>query len=501
MLVFLIFLVTSSQNLFFKSKSIYTYLPQDAQTVACLNLEALWEKGKFESFQNEVYYRDLIQKIGKQFPDLIDVLEDPFNSGLNLNNHIYYFAEQIDESMVNGLVFETYHLKKLNHFISSINKNDILQSESGKILLINDRQAILWNQDVCILVDKNKGVFSAEDLEKYLATDLSFNRDQFSHESLFKQNQKDLVIVNSLKAIESSETVLKILDLFEREFQFDKNHIVSTLSFDRGVINGHSKFIFDQNFSRFFEATLDQKVRRSNIPTEALPDLDFEASGTLSIKNIKSWLDIDLLSKKVFQDYDLTTGQLIEVLAGQFLYGQYISTRHSKQDFIQLEIGDTIMLETVLDILEEKDLVSRKAANYYEMNSFKLNRWLDRQYPKSNLFIKGHLYIENGFLIYAENEVFLSEIIKNKSNRKAEFNEENASVNIKFSDKFLNSSTLLSKVNSEESELEISKEGINFSIKMKNENENSLKALLDLFNKNYLRNKIEYRQAAEDHSI
>ena len=69
------------------------YVPADANTVTTVNVQSIMDKMDFDAVKDMEFYQDAKKEMEQKNPELVYLMEDPKNSGIDLSKNMYMFTD------------------------------------------------------------------------------------------------------------------------------------------------------------------------------------------------------------------------------------------------------------------------------------------------------------------------------------------------------------------------------------------------------------------------
>ncbi len=163
-----------------KSSSTFTVIPKDTKAILVMDLSSLLKKSDFINMKDYSFYNFMIEEVENEDKDLAvlieDFFKDPTQSGINVfdDSFVYYVDEGEDEKFV----VWTLPLKKSGKFEEWLKKiiettdEDFDVEDKGKYKLFNieDEVIITWNKSSVLFVIPIEQEDNLEDISEYLMT-------------------------------------------------------------------------------------------------------------------------------------------------------------------------------------------------------------------------------------------------------------------------------------------------------------------------------------------
>ncbi len=478
-----------------------TSIPSSVSMVTAVDVPSIMKKMDFEAVQKMSFYQKAIEEATHENPLFGKVLEDPTASGIDLSKNIYT-AYDMDAKKLgnyfNYAIANVADVSKLENMIAEADFGDVATKEGYKVVKPNRKQIIAWS-DQMVVAGMALGYMDTEAaIERIFTTDeensIASNKDL--RKCLKKQHDvsswmsSNGIAENPDAKMGSGFAGIKADDLKD-------NFIHGHLDFNDGAINSVSSFFLKKGLTKDFDLFFKDEVNTNfskYVPTE---NIGFGFTAALDIKGIKQVLKEQGMAGQyvdfALQDYGLSMDDIAATFDGDLFFGAYPGA--SKDDghgiFATKLSSDEVIFE-VLKAGVELGAIEKIADSRYRLKG--------RSSAEMNPFGKngeGYLMVNDGFLYASSSEAVLDQIAaggfaKNDFSKKIT----NLSQDNIFA--LLTDFAALKKVVEDadfsllnDLEFTTARKGGTFNLSFKDENENSLKQLMEAIERNYEKNSKE----------
>ncbi len=479
------------------------YIPTTSTSVTGIDLQRLMGKADFESVKEMEFYQRMISESNKNSTVIATVLKDPAKSGVDLNDRVYLTTD-IDKENPDQITFHVLiplsNVQDFEKLVKDANV-DFVTQEDLKIFEPENGVAFVWNNELLtISINKNgdtnvlpkaKQLFELDENEA-IALKGGFNKAMNADHDLVTWFSS-----NTLADNPTANMALRFIDIDPEALK--ENHVHAYSDFEDGRIIGHSDFYIKNDLGkgligRFFkdEANTDfSKV----LPSE---NLVFAMTGAVDFRGIDKFLSEQPLTKDK-ADFVLNNigglerKKILETLNGDVMIAAYGENEIKEDNFIiALSIKNPDKASAMLENAVAEKKLKEIEKGYYKLVSiggedFKItvNKGLAKILHK------------NDMLIYSPNEKLLEKIKNDELGNDAmaaealkKFNDQTIAGWFDF-DAVQKKTTGLQSDFIKDVQFNINSRGADFILETTDQNENSLKAIFEMINENYLKENTE----------
>lgn len=349
-------------------------VPESATAVVSFDLESLLKKANMEEVKQMEFYKDAVADAAREGGEVAaKVLENPENSGIDLSEKMYFFADIKDkkEGLV-GFVFQIADAKKLENLVLE-GEGEIEKIKGLNYFKGADGFTVAWKEQV--------GFMGTALNEKALQTAVL---NVFNKKSSIGNNSKAAEALSKSGDITyyfSTEILTKIFEneltmseLFVGPNYFKDNHLWGSTSFEKGKIestssaslskelNADLKMIFadgsETDFSRF-------------IPKEKLM---MSMTGKLNMRGINQLLkdkSLNGLLNRNLNKFGLSADDIAEAIDGDMVLAvNKLDDKREPSVLFGIKIGDREKLVEILGKGETLGILVKKDENTYRFGGY-----------------------------------------------------------------------------------------------------------------------------------
>jgi len=360
------------------------YIPTDAATVNTVNVQSILDKMDFEEVKQMDFFKDMLGNSETERPELVYLMENPQESGVNLSQNIYMFSE-VDEEDINnsivGTVMQLKDAKKFEEMLKNADKEGNLSMEKkGKYNLarMGDQGAIVWNDNIAIAGGGMKGDELTDKLIDMLtkkpSKSIKKNKDfkkkfKGNHDFFSYQSSKFL----SGMADDNIGMLLSSFNLTKEDLA--DNYTVSYGDFKDGKLEASQEYILNPKVKEMLKAIIKEDVSTdfSNfIPAENLAGV---FTGGLNMRGINQLLEeqgmLGAGADMMLKSADLSRQDIIKALDGDLFVATYVSEKEDEPAIIGgLKIGDKAKMDKILKVGVKSGMLKKTGKNVYELSQF-----------------------------------------------------------------------------------------------------------------------------------
>ncbi len=313
-------------------------VPEDAAFVLHINGASMSEKLPWEEIKQSELFKTALEETEDSLA--IKIMNNPEESGININGDSYLFAKTQGRGGYIALVTNLKDVTKLESFVGQINTDKKIETKNGISFIANNDNVITWNKERLILIGNasdlngnmgkggnydSRSSFSADSLIHFakeiyeLKKSKSIGNDsKFS--SLIKEKGDLHVWINAGSLF--SKSVPAILAITKINLLFKGNISTATVNFDAGKITYKAKNYFSKELSdlykkhslKNFDEVILQKIPAGNV--DALLAFNYPPEG---LKDFFSLLGVDGLLNLALSQAGFSVDDFVKANKGELL--------------------------------------------------------------------------------------------------------------------------------------------------------------------------------------
>ncbi len=483
---------------------VANYIPSNSNAVTGINTARLMEKADFEAIKKMDFYNRLVSEANKENSLIADVLMNPSNSGIDLSQKIYIANQVKNIDSIDAALQVFVPLSSVANLEKIMKEAGVaIESENGlKYYSPQPNFAMVWNDEVLTFTlnsknDENilnKGFSIFENREE---------KTQISEQKGFSQamdSEHDIVSWFSSTAIANDPAVRMASNFMDIDPEIlQDNYIHSYADFENGKIVGHADFKVKRAFGRGLIGRLIQDESKTDF-SQVLPTdgLSFAVSTSFNFNGIDRFLSERPLTKDkadfVLNNLSgLKRKELLETFSGDMMLASYSTELVNKEDIL---VALAFKNEKKAKEFFEEALANKKLKeiekDYYKLISIggddfsiTVNKGLAK------------LLYKDGLLLYSPNEDLLMQV----KNGELGVNKEAQQIMKSFKGNSINGWVNFNKLSGSFSgasnefikdvKFNANGNGADFIIETMDKNSNSLKAIFEQINNDYITKNTE----------
>lgn len=358
------------------SGSAAELIPESATAVVSFDLKSLMEKANMDKVKQMDFYKDAVADAAREGGEVAaKVLENPENSGINLSEKAYFFADlQGKEEGILGLVFKVSDAQKMEDLILE-GEGEIEEIKGISYLTGADQFTIAWKGDrgfMGTLLNRNQGDLKTAVLAIF---DNKSNISSNSEATKALGESGDInyyFTTDALTKVFNSE--LAMAEVFVGANYLNDNHLWGSTSFENGEIkslsyanlskdlNSDLKLIFadgsETDFSRYIpkENLIMSMTGKLNVPGINQLLKDKNLNGLLNVQLNSVGLSADDIAKAIDGDMVLAVNKLDDNKEPSVLFA--------------IKIGDRKKLNEILGKGEALGVLEKQGDDIYNFGGF-----------------------------------------------------------------------------------------------------------------------------------
>ena len=487
-----------------ETRAALELIPASAYSVTEIRVPQLMEKADFENFQKTDIYQEMIDDAAKDSEYFAALLRDPAKSGIDLTQSMYAFTSMPDGKLTKTFTAALIPLTDSKSFaeaMANANKDATPKSINGIAYYDNNSGITAWNESFALVGmgtnNRNMMTMAESVLNKTNENNLSGNK------SLMKTLSKNHDInswTSSNPYAENSDAQMGAAMMGFDPDALKDNYIYSYVDFENGKITGTSEFDLQRKLTKDFDLFFKDEVKTDfdkYIPKE---DLTFAFTAALDIKGINQVLSERPTTKQMvdysMKAYGLTMRDIANIFPGDLAVAFYNMGDADTDTYgiFMMEIGDREGLQKILDMGLEYDMLRKVSADEYVLADDMGKSFMDGM-GRTTQYDKPQLRVKKNMLMISANTSILDGFTKGRLGFGNGLDGASKSllknhifgglVNIdELKLKDLDIDIPFGQVN-----MTASRKKTDFNLNFKNENENSLKQILNFANEVYVNEK------------
>lgn len=359
------------------------YIPAEANTVSTMNMQKILDKMDYESVKDMEFFQEMKEGLKEDRPEMVYLLEDPTESGVDLSQNIYMFSDETEDNetfMATVMPLKSsQQFKQMLQVAGDNGEVSIDDKGSYSVATTNSDAVVVWDAKTAIVGNSssNKETLTNKLVElltnkpkQNIAANDKF-KDAFNTDHDFF-SFSDFEMANMF-IDDEAEAVLEGLDLTKEDVQ--DNHMVYYGDFNDGKAEMTQELVLNPKIEELMGAVMKKQVKTDFsdfIPSEDLIGvssmaLNLEGINTLVNEQIGGAQMVDISLKTMA---GLTRDELMKTFDGDAFIAGYAtaSTSGDTPDLLfGLKLNDKEAFGKILSDLEEKGVLKAKSSNLYTL--------------------------------------------------------------------------------------------------------------------------------------
>jgi len=469
-----------------------TYIPEDAAMVTAIRLQQLMDKADFESLKETKGFQSMLEDAAEENAMLAKVLADPAASGIDLNKNMYVSVELSDnEPLMTVASFSIADSEALEQMMKGLEVEATPVSNDFKYSDTPGRASIAWNKEVLLLGMADKSLSAKDRLLRYLETPA--NASIAENNNLREQLQGDYDVLNWL----SSDFILRSRDwqASGNLLNYDKEalsgqYVAHTLTFEQGIIENQVTLDLSGRVKNDLGMFFRDEVTTDFISAAPAGSPVFLLTAAFDINGVNQLL-VEKYSKgfaeETLRQFGLSANELLKAFSGDIMVAGYQVPEEATLFVATVE--DEAPLRTLLEKASEDAKLEKVSDNRY-----RFLRWErkaeegDSTYVNASVEMEGEVLLHEGLFFISNQPILLDRVIAGETGLSGELAQQSAQamgehIFTAFGNPSLMGAFDFEAEQIQEIEASANREGIQLRLEMDNQEENSLRYLIELMSK------------------
>jgi len=469
-----------------------TYIPEDAAMVTAIRLQQLMDKADFESLKETKGFQSMLEDAAEENAMLAKVLADPAASGIDLNKNMYVSVELSDnEPLMTVASFSIADSEALEQMMKGLEVEATPVSNDFKYSDTPGRASIAWNKEVLLLGMADKSLSAKDRLLRYLETPA--NASIAENNNLREQLQGDYDVLNWL----SSDFILRSRDwqASGNLLNYDKEalsgqYVAHTLTFEQGIIENQVTLDLSGRVKNDLGMFFRDEVTTDFISAAPAGSPVFLLTAAFDINGVNQLL-VEKYSKgfaeETLRQFGLSANELLKAFSGDIMVAGYQVPEEATLFVATVE--DEAPLRTLLEKASEDAKLEKVSDNRY-----RFLRWErkaeegDSTYVNASVEMEGEVLLHEGLFFISNQPILLDRVIAGETGLSGELAKQSAQamgehIFTAFGNPSLMGAFDFEAEQIQEIEASANREGIQLRLEMDNQEENSLRYLIELMSK------------------
>lgn len=490
-------------------------IPTNATVVTAFDLPTLMEKANFEAVKQMEFYQFFAEKAAEESDILATVFANPENSGIDLTKKAYLSIElnpDNPEEIYTGIIFNLASPEDFAGFANSFREARVGTRNGYQIADLNESTSLAWNDRVGVIA-LGEGIYETEEVMNAFFTPNTEN-SLSNNENLtaLLAEEHDVTSWLTSNALAKNKSAKLVLSLAKIDPEaLNDNFVHGHLDFDQGKVAAKLNYFFQEKLIEDINLLFKENVKTDFLPYISGENLNIYLSAALDFGGLHTALNkrpqVKMFADFALKSYGLSIQKLKDALDGDFVFATYTGNVNNRQEgLFALKLNDPEKFEAFLKLAEEKELVTQTGNGRYllaptlpKMLAGILPLEIGSPYDNQLMihdgiaFISGNMdrldAIDHGTIVATE---------KAPTNIVKMVNENPLALFVDFNS--LKRIGLPGTGDLDLLELSGNKKGADFQLGVKNESVNSLQAIFEILNKEFLKDKAQKQEVSQEKS-
>ena len=342
-------------------------IPSNATVVTAFDLPTLMEKANFEAVKQMDFYQFFAEKAEEESDILATVFANPENSGIDLTKNAYVSIElnpDNPEEIYTGIIFNLTSPEDFAGFANSFRDARVGKRSGYQIADLNESTSLAWNERVGVIA-LGEGIYETEEvMNAFFAP--SSEKSMSNNENLNallaeKHDVTSWLTSNALAQNKSAKLVLSLAKIDPDAL--NDNFVHGHVDFDQGKVDAKLDYFFQEKLIEDINLLFKENVKTDFSPYVSGENLNIYLSAALNFEGLNTALSkrpqIKMFADFALKSYGLSIQKLEDALDGDFVFATYTGNVNNRQEgLFALKLKDPAQFEAFLKLAEEKELVT-----------------------------------------------------------------------------------------------------------------------------------------------
>ncbi|MEM6317006.1 MAG: DUF4836 family protein [Bacteroidota bacterium] len=360
-----------------KADNALAAVPINTTVVTAFDVPTLMEKANFEAIQSMDFYRFFKEKAQTESDLLAAVMTNPENSGVDLTQNAYLSVElnpDNPEEIYMGVIFNLASAEDFSNFAHSLPDARISTENGYQVADLTESLQVAWNDKVAV-VAMGEGIYETEGVvDAFFAPNEANNLAQNKNLQKVLAQSHDVTAWLTSNALAQSSNAKLLLSLAKIPPEaLNDNFIHGSVDFEQGKVQAQLDFLFQEAlvedlrllFKGQSETDFSPYIDQQNLNIYLSAALDFDGLRQALVKRsqIKMFADFALKS------YGLSIQKLKDALDGDVVFTTYTGNINNRQEaLVGFKLNQKTAFLSLLEMAEEKEYVTKTGKGRYLIN-------------------------------------------------------------------------------------------------------------------------------------
>lgn len=483
-------------------------IPHDAVSVTAINVPNLMQKADFEAVKNMDFYKETISEAEKKNPAMAEILRDPKKSGIDLTKNMYIIqdydiAQRGDMSGGGSVLMSIADVKAFETMLQNAKAGDVQTKEGVKYIRFdkekeemieggykvnyNANGLVAWNDKMVLL-----GSQSGNNFLQYFKIKPEESVAQNDQMKTLMGSSHDIYIYISFDKYAdnmSAKSAAGAMNLDPKALK--GNYLTGYSDFEKGQVVSKSDFKINKEITQQWGILFKNNVKTDFSKYMNGQNLGFAMTMGLDMKGLKEIINANpqfrMMTKMGEGSYNFSIDDLCKALDGDIVIAA--SPNNGKDDkwsgMMGFKVGDKPAIQKLMDVLVKEEVLIKENENTFHFAG--MAESLSKGYVNDS-----KVMLKDDVLFLGDNATVSSLDTKGSVNSdvKDVLNKNIFGIYANFEKIFANTEGMKDPEMTE-MKMTINGKSGESTLKMRDQNENSLKSLMNAANRWYLKNKAE----------
>lgn len=397
-----------------------TAIPANTVSVTAINIPSLMQKADFESVKNMDFYKKMIAESEKENPPFSEILKDPKKSGVDLTKNIYFIQEYdfMSSGNSNAQPVLLISLADVGAFEAMLQmaKSGSVQTQDGIKYIKTDKEQSTMTEEGYEIGYKNNNMIAWNDKMAVMG---SYGTDKTGNAifNFFKTKPEESIAYNdNVKALMSKTHDIYTFASFDKladnmsakaaagALNIDPkalkgNYFTGYGDFEKGQIVSKSEFKINKEITKEWGLLFKDNVKTDFSKYMNGQNLGIAMTLALDMKGLKEIINANpqfrMFTKSGEEEFEFSIDDLCKALDGDVVITAMPNMGDNKDEkwsgMMGFKIGDKAFIQKLLSVLVKKEILTKEDENNYRFAGIADD--LSKGYvEKSKLTIKNDVF-------------------------------------------------------------------------------------------------------------
>ena len=349
-------------------------IPLNSTIVTAFDLPTLMEKANFEAIKKMDFYRFFMEKAEEESDILATVLANPENAGIDLTKNAYVSIElnpDNPEEIYTGIIFNLVSPEDFSNFANSFREVQTGQRAGYQYADLNEATQLAWNDRIGVLA-LGEGIYETEEVvNSFFAPNTETSLANNKNLTTLLSKNHDVTTWLTSNALAQNKNAKFVLSLAKiKPEALDDNFIHGHVDFEAGKVNTQLNYFFQDALIEDVNLLFKENVKTNFAPYVSGENLNIYLSAALDFAGLHTALSkrpqVKMFADFALKGYGLSIDKLKSALDGDFVFATYTGNINNRPEgLFAIKLNNQAQFEAFLAIAEENDLVTKTGNGRY----------------------------------------------------------------------------------------------------------------------------------------